>query len=300
MQVEQFLKDHGIPYSTTHKNVREDWIGMDCPFCGTHDKYHLGYSLDEDYFSCWHCGGKSHVRVVSRLLLVSTSRAKTIIEQYGGKTKRKADPKVRVQSSKVKFPVGDLTLRIPHRQYLERRGYDPDELINDWDIKGTGPVAKLDGINFSHRILMPIYWQGRLVSFQTRDITGHREAKYITCPPEHEVMFHKHILYMHPEILEKRKAIIVEGILDAWRFHRSAAATFGVNYTVQQVRVIASLFDQAVIVFDPDEAAQEQAEKLKFDLKFKNVNVSTHTFTSDPGDLDQDEADDFLQFYMDS
>lgn len=293
MEITKLLEDHSIPYATEHKNVRSNWIGIDCPFCPGEPNYHLGYSLDENYFSCWRCGGHSIPSTISKLLGVSTDKALSIIEQYGGESTNTPEVRVRVGTTPFKLPSGDLTLHSHHKRYLEKRNFDWEYLQEEWDITGTGPFAILDNINYSRRILAPIYWNNRMVSYQTRDITGKHEAKYMACPPEREIISHKEILYGIPELWGSR-GVCVEGITDVWRLGPQAFATFGIKYTMEQVLVIAYAFEEVVILYDPEKQAQRQAKQLLRDLEGKGVKAWIEKIDVDPGDLSQEDANHLM------
>ena len=293
MKIEKLLTDYGIDFATTHKNIRDGWIGLpDCPFCGSSDKYHLGYSLDENYFSCWQCGGHGVEYTLQKILHISRDKAVELIRKYGGKTKEKRKPaKIKAGSQRFKLPPGQLNITPRHEAYLRGRGFDDvDALVNQWGLMGTAPIAKIDQLNYGNRILAPIFWGTQIVSFQARDITGQAFAKYMACPPEREIISHKHVLYGIPGYWGK-KGICVEGIVDVWRFGVDSFATLGIKYTRQQLKTIKDHFEEITVIYDPEKQAQIQARKLVNELKFNGVKAKTLNIHSDPGDLSQEEAD---------
>ena len=225
---------------------------------------------------------------------ISYDKAEETIKRYGGISKNKTESRVRVGTNKFKFPEGDLDIRPPHKKYLEGRNFDSKKIIDDWNLKGTGPVARLDKIDYSWRILAPIRWEGRTVSFQARDITNRHHAKYMACPQDRELIQHQHILYCNQALIGRR-AICVEGITDVWRLGPAAFAVFGITYTPHQVRAISKLFDEVIILFDPEKQAQKQAKKLEYDLLGKNVKAWRETIDTDPGDLSQDDANHLVK-----
>lgn len=294
MDASRFFIDYKISHSTEHKNIRDGWIGIqDCPFCGSQGKYHLGYNTYEDYFSCWMCGGHSETYVVCKLLGINYTAAEAVVEKYGGGEKARVEPRVRVGMSKFKLPSGDLELQDYHKQYLDDRGYNWEYLRDTWNVQGTGPMAKLDEISYKLRILAPVYWDRRIVTFQARDITTKSKAKYMACPPEREIISHKHILYGIQEDWGDR-GICVEGIFDAWRLGTNAFATFGIKYTRDQVRAMVKHFKEVVILYDPEEQAQRQADQLIKDLELRGVKAWKVDLDCDPGDLSQDDANHLL------
>jgi len=298
MQIEKLFTDYHIPYVTEHKNVRYNWIGIHCPFCPGEQNYHLGYSIDDNYFSCWRCGGHGTTKTIAKILSVNWDKAEEIIKKYGGVTKQKASsPRVRVGTNKFQFPSGDLTIHDYHKRYLEKRNFDPERIVEEWGLLGTGPIAKLDDINYARRILAPIHWDGRIVSFQGRDITDKHMAKYMACPPEREIISHQHIVYGKPD-LGGIRGVCVEGITDVWRLGQDSFAIFGIKFTRHQIRAIARLFEEVVIVFDPDPQAQAQALKLEQELIFKGVRAWREEISTDPGSLGQEEANYLMKQLM--
>ena len=304
MDVLKFYQDYHIDHVTEHKNVREGWIGIHCPFCPGKQNYHLGYSMDEKYFSCWRCGKHSEIDVVKVLLDVNFTKAKEIAKMYGGTTDdevRKFEQRVyKTGKAKLQYPIGKLKFYPAHFQYLEKiRKFDTEKIIKEWGLLGTGLIAYLDGINYSKRIIAPIIWDGKLVSWQSRDITDKHPAKYMACPPEREIMHHKHVLYGKFDGKKRKRGVCVEGITDVWRLGSDAFATFGIKYTPQQVRAIAHSFEEVIIMFDPEPQAQKQAWKLQKQLEGKGIRkVDRHILKTDPGDLSQREADVLMHYLM--
>lgn len=290
MKVLELYRDYNIPHQTEgHKHCRDGWVNTPCPFCTGNPGLHLGATLDGSVFTCWRCGWKHPVQAVSKLIGVSEPRAKEIIRQYGGKS---ASQKVKPQQKSTKLhelPSDTGPMESRHKKYLARRGFNPNKLEKQWGLLGTGPIAKLDGIDYSHRILAPIFWGGEQVSFQTRDITDRHPAKYMGCPEDREKKHHKHILYGKEEAWSET-GILVEGITDVWRLGEPAFACLGIKYTGKQVRAMAQRFLRVIIAFDDDPQAQEQARKLESELQFRGVVVERVELKGDPADLTEKQA----------
>jgi len=177
--------------------------------------------------------------------------------------------------------------------YLNKRGFDWDRLIKEYGVLGTTPSSQLDNgegkiIPYSYRILTPIFWQSKQVTFQCRDYTDKQILKYMACPKLREIIHHKHIIYPQPKT---RKGIIVEGTFDVWKLGKGSHAVLGIEYTREQVRIIANAFDEVMILFDPEPQATVQANKLKQELLFRGVKAHVYTdLDTDPGDLSEDDA----------
>lgn len=301
MDIARLLRDHGIPYVTEgHQHATEGWVNVHCPFCAGPQNFHLGIGPTGGCH-CWRCGGHSLRETLSRLLGVSERHAGALLSRYGGRTVRvRRDlPDAKVSINPFRFPRPHGPVKGPYRRYLERRGFDAEKISTEWGLMQTGPISYLDGIAYSHRLLIPVHWQGEVVSFQARDITGKAQLKYLACPKKREKKHHKDILYVHPDGPTGRTGIIVEGVVDAWRLGREAAATFGIEFKLSQVLRLAEMFDRMFILFDREPQAQKQARALAARLRplGKEVYVEKIT-TGDPGDMTQDDANALVRHLL--
>lgn len=235
-----------------------------------------------------------------KLLKITYKQAEVIAKDYKLNKKGKASPKtdhiIHINKKAFKYPSAVSKMGLAHRRYLEKRNFDPDYIEDYWGVKGTSPTSQLDGIPYRYRILAPIYWGGTVVSFQCRDHTDRQAQPYMACPQEREVMHHKHILYGASTLWKKRVGAVLEGIVDAWRLRGHACATFGIQYTPEQVRLLAELFDKVFIIFDPELQAQQQAKKLQEELRFRRVEAIHYTgLETDPGAMSDDDAKHLLK-----
>jgi hypothetical protein len=291
MKIEQFYRDHSIDYITEgHKHAQSGWVNISCPFCGnlpgSNPGYHLGYNTHANYFHCWRCGGKHIEQVVQILLNIPHHKVNSIIDEYEGSTLTKTT-KPKIGTNPFQFPpLIEFTKH--HLKYLEKRKFDPS-IIDEWELKATGNISILDQTDYKWRILAPIHWNGKIVSFQGRDITNKSKLKYKACPKKFEIIEHQTILYGKPDKW-KTTGICVEGITDVWRFGVNSFAVFGIEYTTKQVRHIKRQFKRVAIVFDDDPQAQIQAKKLQAQLQLLGVDAFIITIKDDPGNMDQNEA----------
>ena len=294
----KLLKDHHIEYITEgNKHCTRGWVNLHCPFCEGSQNYHLGYDLTRDYYTCWRCGYHSTIEVIQKLTGTNKHEAYQILKQYGGKSSLPKSVHLQIKRKKLKYPYGTDVLQNNHKQYLEKRKFDPDKLQTIWGILGTGPTALLDNINFSHRILAPIYYQNKIVSYQARDITNKSKLKYLTCPKNREEIHHKHILYgLHK--CRSKTVILVEGITDVWRLGPGAVACFGIGWKIQQQRLLVKNFQRIVIMFDNDSHAQKQAQALSAELSLKGKEVIQNTVQDDPATLNQKDADHLMRQFL--
>lgn len=299
MDIVQLYMDYGVDFRTEgHKHCRPGWVNTPCPFCISeqgHEGYHLGYELSSDHYYCWRCGWHPALQTISKLINLSETETRGIIKGYGLiVSKPPISLTSKVNTKDYRMPSGIGPLEKNHITYLEKRGFNPSQLIRDWHIVGTGPMSTLDGLSYKFRIIVPVIWEARAVSFISRDITNKSSYRYIVCPKERELIHHKHIIYGKQEDWTD-VGICVEGVTDVWRFGSVAFATFGIEYTPQQVRVIAKNFKRVFIIFDDEPQALNQANKLSGDLKFRGIESKVISIRGDPASLSQKEANYLLK-----
>ncbi len=271
------------------KHSRPGWVQLetDCLFCSGNKGYHLGYNISNDYFNCWRCGNHWNVEVVCRLLKCTSHQAIKLINEYAGRPILKNGKRVKKQKSKkVKSPDNMSAMTPKHKKYLESRNFDADHLENLWKLKGTGPAGK-----YKHRIIAPIFFEGSVVSYQGRDITGKSPLKYKACSSENEVRDHKECLY-GLDAVNGEAIIVVEGIFDVWRLGPGAVCTFGIEYTVAQLNLMR-LFKKIFVMYDSgEEQANQQSEELAVTLSSFFLDVEIIDIQGgDPAELDQEDAD---------
>jgi hypothetical protein len=291
----RLCSEQGIQYRTEGtKHNRPGWVQTYCPFCGHRGKWFLGYHLETGAVNCWHCGKHRLVDVVRLSLQCNKEKALTIIRKY--ETGRKARKEIQIRVSSNLAPV---VLRLPggcgpmlprHRKYLAGRKFDPEDVALTWGLLGTGPVGE-----YRNRIIIPIFLEGKMVSYQGRDITGKSDLKYKACAMENEVVHHKHTLY-GIDLVPGDTAVIVEGAADAWRLGPGAVATFGTGFTIPQLNLFCRKFTRAFLLFDPEPSAQDRADRAANLLSARGIDVEVLCTDDelDPGDMPQTEAADLM------
>ncbi len=298
MSIERLFQDYNIPYMTEgNAHCTDGWVNIHCPFCAGSQDYHLGISLEHSGAHCWRCGGHSSIKIISKVLGISDQAARQLLQKYETTASRKTIKEPQVSINPFKYPEPNSQLTSHYKKYLEKRRFDPDKISKQWGLFQTGPASYLDGINYSHRIIIPIIWDIDVVSFQARDITDRSELKYLACPKKREKIHHKHIVYGHQPALQNAESIIiVEGVTDVWRFGYQACATFGIEFKVEQVLQLSKFNARFFIVFDEERTAQNQAKKLA--TKLKTLGRYAYVISGiqeDPGAMVQDDADYFVK-----
>lgn len=296
MDIIKLFEDNGIDYKTEgHKHCRPGWVNTACPFCTGNPGYHLGFPLDGHVFVCYRCGKHGITNTVSKLLGISYKESAKLVREYKGPAVS-TDHKIKLKKKAFKYPSNTGPLTAKQKNYLAGRGFDPDYLEEHYGLLGTGHYSKLDKIDYKHRIIIPIYWNNEVVSFQGRQIkkeVDKADVKYKACPQIREKIQHKHIVYASPknwEILKGSTGICVEGVTDVWKLGDFAFAVFGIKYRKEQVRVMRKHFKRIAVVFDDDPQAIKQAETLVEQLKWYGVEAWRVPVVNDPGSMSYDDA----------
>lgn len=291
----KFLLDYKIDHiESGNKHCKRGWVNVHCPFCEGSRDYHLGVNLIGGYGNCWRCKGKSLPAVVQALTQCSWAEAYKIVKLYGGRLTQSSKILYKTtgfdSSVEVELPGGCGPLTKKHKNYLEGRDFDADWLEEMYDLKGTGPVG-----DYKHRIIAPITWDGNLVSYQGRDVTGKSGLKYKACCQDDEAMDHKNTLY-GIDIVKGQSVIVVEGIADAWRLGPGSVATFGTSFKPTQVRMLKERFTRIFLLYDSEKTAQANARILAVQLASMGKEVEIlHLDQGDPGEMSQDDADNLMR-----
>ncbi|MBN1574865.1 MAG: DNA primase [Deltaproteobacteria bacterium] len=150
-------------------------------------------------------------------------------------------------------------------EHLKEKGITEKE-IEEAGLAIMGDKGPYD--RFRGRIIFPIKdHRGRLSGFGGRTIEDD-EPKYLNSPET--MVYHKgEILYglniTKNEVRRVRHAIIVEGYLDAISLYqagiKNVAATLGTALTPEHLNILKRYANEAVLIFDADEAGGKAAER---------------------------------------
>lgn len=302
MNFPQFITDYKIPVASPDaEHYRRGWLHIRCPCCedtGTH----LGFNTKSGYLYCWRCKGKSPAQVVRSQLGLSWQEAFRIVETYTERPSNRVridEPQVQ-PCREVELPFGCSAMAESHREYLRKRKYNAEQLEAVWNLMGTGYLG-----DYKFRVIAPITVNGRLVSFQGRDITGQSRMKYKAAALDNEVVHHKHTVYGIDRVPHDT-VVVVEGLPSVWRLGPGAVATFGTGWTPAQVGVLKK-FRRRYILFDslkeeepvPDQDAIRSARELASALAiFGGTTILKFIDYKDPGEMPQDEANQLMKEMM--
>jgi len=283
-----YLEEAGINYSYSGKNISNGWIGTSCPFCNDSSN-HLGINLDSKIYSCFRCGSKGKMsKFVMEKENKSYNQIIPILNQFTKKDKSYGNIAEQQKDDKpVHELIQDISTELTecHKEYLKSRNFDPDYLESRYKLRSGKPSSL-----YKHRIIIPYIINRKTYTFTSRaTVPGQAGAKYLHCPVEQSILAPKDILYNVDNC--KDSCIVLEGCTDVFRVGAGSVSLSGVQYTRKQLLVL-SKFKRIFILFDPEEQAQIQAEKLSKDLSFCSSSVEIIQIETDldPGNYSDEDV----------
>ncbi len=262
MRVKDFLEDFNISYNDefSSKNGSPDFLQMNCPFCDDHSD-HLGIHITGKYSYCWRCKGHNIIKTIESLVGCTWKEAEEIHEQYMRGSEWIEEEETLPETKNETILVPGLKLDARHRRYLANRDFEVNYIERKFDLRGTMHYG-----DYKFRIIIPIYFNGQIVSYQGRDITNKQHLRYKACAKKNEIIHHKEILYNYDNCTNVNKHVmVVEGLFDVFRLGDDCVATFGTAFTDNQVKLL-SKFKRVYTIYDAEDGAQESAEKIGFSI----------------------------------
>ena len=286
-----FLNDYGITTREYGKNCQQGWIQVCCPKCSD-SGFHGGFNIAGGYYNCWRCGHHSIPSIIRSMINISESQSHSIVKLYSTIKQIEKRNESRIIPRKIDWPEFTLPIAEIHANYLKNRNFNPDKIVKQWSIRGTTYFG-----DYAYRIIIPIFFNHKMVSYQGRDITNKSSARYKTCEKSKEIINHKSILYGIDHVTSC--CFVVEGITDVWRLGKgNAVATFGIEYTSEQVNMLNARLDEVFILFDPE--AEKNSGKLAADLTAVGLKATVLDIngSSDPGEFTVDEVNSIVKTYL--
>ena len=301
---EAICRQLDIPYWTSGKNNVEGCITIRCPCCPDDDpdpSRHGNLDTMTGRYSCWRCKGSHPSVVIARAGHISVQAASELIRKNttGGTFIQQEEETTRVES--IKLPGSVMPLDV-HKNYLEGRGFDIDELQFYHGVRFTGMMERWEGTDWGLRVIIPVYDRKcRLVSFQGRDCTGHSAYRYLFPPKDRQIQDCKTLLYGAELCGGTDRLIVVEGVMDAWKLGKGAVCTFGTSVTSSQILEM-SRWRNVYIAFDNEPVAKEHAVDIAKELSSLGSNayivntdfgLNADGSVKDIGDLSTNDARHF-------
>lgn len=279
----EVLDNLGINYSESGKNVSENWIGLQCCWCGDTSN-HLGINIDSGSCSCFKCGQSGTIINYLAEELNSFEKAIEILRDATPREFTGKESTTKERSVNVILPKNANRKITPyHAGYLQERGFDYKELTSKYNFHFCGPVGK-----WKNRIIVPITRRYRLITFTSIDISDDSELRYKHLAKEQSIVDIKELIY-GIEHTNQSICCVVEGLFDMFRIGDGAVCGFGTRITSKQ-KLILSKFSKILIAFDGDEAGREGASKLANDLStFTDIEILDLPDGTDPDQLPPDD-----------
>lgn len=287
MNFEKLFTDYKIDFNN---RVNRGWTNVKCPFCD--DKtFNGGFNNDGNYYHCWKCGGHDFKQSLSLVTNIPRNQIDELIEQYQGRNSilNKLNKK-KAKAIKLELPTNTFTPG--ERKYLKLRNFDPRFLHEKYKIVGGGISGK-----WKHRIIIPLIYEGKIVSwtgrsiFSKEKITELKIPRYKNLSIEESVIDPKSTLY-NLDNCKKDTAVLTEGAFDVMRLGDDFFCSFGTELTQSQINIIKERFRKIYIMFDNEKEAQNKARKFGLQISSIGVEVEIVDAYSDFNKNDGGELND--------
>jgi hypothetical protein len=278
MNFVKLFKDYNIEHLPDRRN---EWVNVHCPFCtevtGT---FHGGFNVNGDYYHCWKCGTHPLNETLQLLLSIPKSELKNVLKEYEGRNSILYSLNKK-ESKAIKLELPTDTFTEAERKYLLKRNFNPDFLHDKYGVTGGGLTGR-----WKHRIIIPIYVNGRLVSWTGRSILSKKKLNELEIPRyknlsvEESVMNPKTVLYNLDNATEKT-VVLTEGTFDVMRLGDGFICSLGTELTQAQIKEVKDRFEKVFIMFDNEPEAQEKAKKFGLQLVSVGLDVEVVDAYSD-------------------
>lgn len=291
MNFQKLFDDYHIPYST---KINRGWVNIECPFCTSEHPMHLGFNPTGDYCTCWNCGSHELKSTLRKVLSISNVELKEVMEHYGGRGGVLMQLNKKVAKAKyLELPNDGFTPA--ERKYLLGRNFSPRFLHERYGVVGGGIAGR-----WKHRIIIPVYQNGKLVSWTGRSILDKQTLKEKQIPRYKNLSIEESVINIKECIFNidhcrKNVAVLVEGSFDVMRLGDDFMCSMGTELTQNQIGILHQRFKKIFIAFDNEPEAQKKARKFGMELasigvEVEVVNIYDDFNKNDGGELSDDEV----------
>ena len=282
---------------------KDDEVSISCinPECDNHFRRRMKMSvnIEKQKAFCFKCGASYDNAISFVAAFEEISRFQAMKRVMGSRPKREYGPDRLIRAleglhanPEESEPEEERPVVLPvHRplepddlafRYLAGRGFDA-RVIDQFGLSlcmKPGP--------FMGRILIPVYQDGKLISYQGRTIVEGMKPKYLfpTDVPFHNGLYNWDMASRHDWV------VLVEGVTDLWRMwlrgYPNTAATFGKTLKQEQFRLLVGRPEIKTVVFFWDGEALENTWRAVDQLiSYKSVFVAEL-----PGGMEPDDCPD--------
>lgn len=286
VDVERFLDDYNIERPSRGKSRTRGWVQIRCPYADCFDdEDHMGINKVTGIFHCWRCTRKGpFALLIAKLLHIPIDRAEEIAKSYDDHIPIETEEITR--ATEIILPGYLHELPEPHRSYLIKRNFDPDEIRTTYQIGAFWKWGR-----FPYRIGIPVLYNSEMVNMTARDVSGEQPERYLSLTNEESIISIKNCVY-NLDRCTNGNILIVEGPFDVWRIGGATVSLFGTAFTNSQIlKILSKAVNNAFILFDNSAEAQKHARKLAGCLSpFVNHVEVVEIDAKDPGDLSPSDA----------
>lgn len=169
------------------------------------------------------------------------------------------------------------------------------ETLNYFNIKYAEDITlkmKEKDIVFHNRIVIPVYFNNKLVMLALRKTKSTDTPKWLNYPPG---LYTGNILYNYDNAIKYmeesgiREIIVVEGIFDVMKFYeaniKNVVCSFGSHLTKEQEKLIMKVAESLILCYDNDEAGKNATKRVISSMKYKtNLSIIELDEGKDPGE----------------
>jgi hypothetical protein len=143
----------------------------------------------------------------------------------------------------------------------------------------------------SNRIVIPHFWKGKLVGWQTRRIVNDGTAKFLNTPdfPKTTTIWN----YQPAKPVVVTEAVI--SVLSKWHIFPNIETTFSSSVSDRQLRQLEA-HPKVILFYDNDEPGWKATERIGQNLiRHTDVRVVETNLAADPADMTDDEFMDLVE-----
>ncbi len=159
--------------------------------------------------------------------------------------------------------------------HLRKKGFHDEELLLAWLARRSQKGYVYD--SFRNRVMIPIIdVRGNVIAFGGR-VLDDSKPKYVNTGDTPVFKKTNNLFALNIAKETGRRLILCEGYMDVIALHQAgftnAVAALGTSFTADHANLIARYADEAVLIFDSDEAGQKGAARAMSLLRNTGVHI---------------------------
>jgi len=254
-----YLEDRGIKYLTSGKNVGHNDVNINCVFCSD-PSFHLGIHRETGIMHCWSCEFSYEarrptfvdlIRLIDSCSWLEAKQTFKLLQNRPMYLEAKSQPRAEAldlpETEELGYGGGESLRALV---YLRSRKFD-------YEVVGRFGLRLCTSGSYAYRIIVPIYYCGKLVNFLGRSYVPAEPLRYKNCRSDLCVMKPSEVLYNFDRVKEVGSGHlrIVEGVTDVWRYDGCDTVGLFTNRLsrLQKALIINELRPRTLTVaLDPD------------------------------------------------